>query len=149
MRVSLGSLLIVSALFVACAYAKTFCGNYTECSECIKHSDCVYCHGEKNSTYLCQEGDWYGPDSTKHCKHWRWEQCGLDGMWVVVIGVSGLALLLFTIMCVAFWVCCCCCKEHKKKLKYKKLINDDEPRHPSTDKRRNEMRNKWGDSISN
>ncbi|KAH3767720.1 hypothetical protein Pelo_418 [Pelomyxa schiedti] len=143
---------------------QTICSTHSfNCSSCVKFDDCVWCSkGGVNHTGNCQNGTWLKPENKDHCgPYWYSGQCSLAVLWIMVISFGGGALLLLGI---AFCLLCCCCcapsKKNKKKKKAKKAAmevnskpeekenlmgSESKPsKTPQTDKKRAEMRKKWG-----
>eukprot|EP01112_Ceratiomyxa_fruticulosa_P002626 TRINITY_DN1277_c0_g2_i3.p1 TRINITY_DN1277_c0_g2~~TRINITY_DN1277_c0_g2_i3.p1 ORF type:complete len:210 (+),score=36.01 TRINITY_DN1277_c0_g2_i3:166-795(+) len=123
------------------------CTNYTSCSDCISSTSCVWC----GDAVACVDGSFYGGSGV--CGDFRWKQCHVDGKYlmVAVLGAVGIVLLCFLIC-----ICRCMCRQSRKTKKATKLdvlgeeertglLNEEAPsRHPHTDRRREELRAKWG-----
>ncbi|KAN0034414.1 hypothetical protein ACTFIV_000923 [Dictyostelium citrinum] len=121
----------------------TGCGEYTSCGDCREDKGCVWCGSEG----ICTEGSFYGTKPLNingACKDFMWMQCKIQGRWAILIAAGGAFLII-----VFFFICLCCCCCRRKKDKHYHNIQDDETerlvsRTPITDKRRDEMRAKWG-----
>ncbi|KAK5576202.1 hypothetical protein RB653_007343 [Dictyostelium firmibasis] len=122
----------------------TGCGEYSTCDDCREDKGCVWCGSEG----ICTEGTFYGTKPLNvngACKDFMWMQCKIQGRWAILIAAGGAFLIIvFFFIC----VCCCCCRRKKEK-GYRNIQQDDETerlvsRTPITDKRRDEMRAKWG-----
>eukprot|EP01100_Stratorugosa_tubuloviscum_P012805 TRINITY_DN617_c4_g1_i1.p1 TRINITY_DN617_c4_g1~~TRINITY_DN617_c4_g1_i1.p1 ORF type:complete len:149 (+),score=37.73 TRINITY_DN617_c4_g1_i1:25-471(+) len=89
------------------------CGDYNgDCNACTTHSQCVYC---LNSNTVCTYGNIFGPTEIDECDGWRWGQCTIDGVWVVVSLSAGIALvIIMIILSIVIAYCCCYVKKHKK-----------------------------------
>eukprot|EP00727_Mastigamoeba_balamuthi_P012330 m51a1_g772 hypothetical protein (160) ;mRNA; f:579182-580055 len=122
------------------------CANATTCKQCVAKLRCVWC-GESNSSHpSCAVGLFYGPEDRDHCPHWRWGQCKIDGLWAL-IGTGSL------IGATALLVCATDALGKYAKLTSINHEDEVEPlvstapvtKAPSlTEKRREEMRAKWG-----
>jgi len=139
---------------------QTDCSQFNNlCGPCTDNSDCVFCDGKDDQQ--CVVGGVFGP-SGGNCKDWRWKQCNIDGVWLIV-SVAGaiVVVLLIGIVCC---VCCCCCDGCKRRFPQLSLARaseiiraredqrllekhegeDNFSRTPNTDKHREDMRSKWG-----
>eukprot|EP00010_Vexillifera_abyssalis_P006301 CAMPEP_0201546550 /NCGR_PEP_ID=MMETSP0173_2-20130828/2804_1 /ASSEMBLY_ACC=CAM_ASM_000268 /TAXON_ID=218659 /ORGANISM="Vexillifera sp., Strain DIVA3 564/2" /LENGTH=160 /DNA_ID=CAMNT_0047955229 /DNA_START=158 /DNA_END=643 /DNA_ORIENTATION=- len=129
------------------------CAAHHHCSSCTDSSDCVWC----DSHDYCRDGGFFGADDDG-CDNWRWKQCSIDGLTLLIICGCSIGVLLLLILIIVVW--CCCCRKKKKK-SYETIGDDgidpyyDDPDYamdndnyvsstPKTDQARKEMNEKWG-----
>jgi len=106
-------------------------------------------------------GTWWGPKEKDECaSDWRFKQCDLAQLYLFY-GVGGVLGILLLIILICICRCCLCKKRTGKKVpknfkEFKTLKLQEEEKegllskskHPVTDKRREEMRQKHGSMIS-
>eukprot|EP01100_Stratorugosa_tubuloviscum_P002494 TRINITY_DN1583_c0_g1_i4.p1 TRINITY_DN1583_c0_g1~~TRINITY_DN1583_c0_g1_i4.p1 ORF type:complete len:247 (+),score=56.63 TRINITY_DN1583_c0_g1_i4:90-830(+) len=136
-----------------------------DCDICVateSESECLWC-----SEGTCRDGNFFGPKNSTDCDSWYWKQCGLSGtlMLVIVFGGSCIILLLAS-LCLLYCMCWgsrpggfCCPKKStyvmsdeeastEIQLLEAQKIQQTGTKTPLTDKKREEMRAKYGSSIS-
>jgi len=140
------------ALFMSTGYTNTSgsdtsgCAAHTSCSSCVGDS-CIWCPNEN----ICSGADF--TNIGKFCSEWNYEQCSVQGLYMVYVGaaLAGLVLLALTIC-----ICFCCCKRKKKNARGHRVeLQIQEEREslmgssgtsktPRTDQRRLELMQKYG-----
>ncbi|EFA83532.1 hypothetical protein PPL_02597 [Heterostelium album PN500] len=120
------------------------CASKTDCSSCTDDRDCVWCEGDK----VCVSGTFYGSKPIDTCKDFQWMQCKMQGLYTLLIA-GGIAL--FIIVFFLALICCCCCRRKKVTKVYhiqdeetRSLLSSNHSQTPLTDRRREEMRMKYG-----
>eukprot|EP01121_Diplochlamys_sp_Union-15-3_P009957 TRINITY_DN2741_c0_g1_i1.p1 TRINITY_DN2741_c0_g1~~TRINITY_DN2741_c0_g1_i1.p1 ORF type:complete len:206 (-),score=28.03 TRINITY_DN2741_c0_g1_i1:69-650(-) len=124
------------------------CSSKLDCSSCTKEWLCVWC--ENGNQSVCVDGMPWGSGKTT-CGGYRWALCSFTGKFLLIVAcvILGVFVLLI-ILC----ICCCCCRKKRKEPQYHRMerINSSSDdayisRHPKTDKHREKLYEKWGDSF--
>lgn len=129
------------------------CFAHVSCDECTNHATCVWCNDDEG---YCEKGDLFGAND--NCVDWRWKQCRIRTVvfdWILAFVLVLLVLGFLFVFCRHF----CCQKKRGKAMSMKDAQENVElmeaerlsqlggTRTPKTDKRRQEMRAKYGRSI--
>jgi len=132
------------------------CDTKKTCSDC-ESSSCIWC----DSNSQCISGDWYGPPRDTDCSDWRWQQCKVNGKYLIVGGACFVGLVLLIIL-IAVCRCFCChgkrrglssLKDFKEFKSTLQMQNKEErellvSKHPKTDERRAELVKKYGSKLA-
>jgi len=124
------------------------CTSYSPCSSCTKSLSCVWC----NDNSQCVNGTIVGPNQS--CKDWRWMQCTVSGVWIL-LGFIAAGIVGVVIFMVCLWCVCCCRGKRRRnismqdsydivKMREEERLVDKDTRTPVTDKHREKMAEKYG-----
>jgi len=120
----------------------TGCVVNKDCGSCSSSFNCIWC----DTTSNCTDGAIYGNSA---CSKYYWKQCKADGKLVFISTLGAVALiLLLVVICICKCICCQKKKQRKRVSEFEfTAVNPedtDDPKTPLTNKRREEMKEKWG-----
>jgi len=79
------------------------CLLYLNCSLCAADTNCVWC--ETNSTAGCVSGGMFGGAGCPGTMDWKYRQCAMSGLWILVICAAIILVILIFILVCLIWAC--------------------------------------------